>query len=499
MRAFHYCRVSTKEQGTEDHYSLDNQDQRCGDYTKLKRWRCAFVRKDIASGKNSDRIGFQDLLQAVREKKIDVVVVYRLDRLSRNVGDIYDFLELLRQNNVGFVSVTEGFDTTTAMGRAMLGVAAVFAQLTREMISENVKDGLLRRKEAGFVNGSLANTFGFDHCKESSNVVINPEEAAVVREIFDWYTESKWGPTKIASILNLRGVKTKGGVNWFRKSVASILRNPIMCGQLIANGKTIEGRHEGIVSVEQFEAAQAIQQSRTTLPNRSQQSRYLLSGILRCGTCGSRLAGHVTVNKKTGKQYFSYHHPPTPKMLEPNCPSIARSVHIMDDLVIEQIRDLALSGHVEKVVLKDVQSRRMSDHAPKIKERDKLLLELSGMDERFMKWADRLDSGKIDELQFEMQNVKLLGRRKQIQEQLQAIQLEVGDEERLELSLAEVKKTLQDFPQVWDALEHEERREVLRLLVESLHIFKDRAELKLLFMEPMNIPLKVYHRKEAPE
>ena len=120
------------------------------------------------------------------------------------------------------------------------------------------------------------------------------------------------------------------------------------------------------------------------------------------------------------------------------------------------------------------------------------------MDERFMKWADRLDSGKIDELQFEMQNAKLLGRRKQLQERLQVIQQEVGDEEKLEFSLAEVKQTLQDFPKVWDALEHEEQRELLRLLIESLHIFKDRAELKLLFMEPITIPLKVYHRKEAP-
>jgi len=65
MRAFHYCRVSTKEQGTEDHYSLDNQEQRCRDYTQLKRWRCSFLRKDVASGKNSDRPGFQNLLQAV--------------------------------------------------------------------------------------------------------------------------------------------------------------------------------------------------------------------------------------------------------------------------------------------------------------------------------------------------------------------------------------------------------------------------------------------------
>jgi site-specific DNA recombinase len=268
----------------------------------------------------------------------------------------------------------------------------------------------------------------------------------------------------------------------------------VMCGKVLCNGEWIEGKHEAIVSVEKFEAAQAIRQSRTSYPNRSQQSRYLLSGLLRCGCCGRRLAGHVMVHKKLGKSYLSYIHPHVPKSTENSCRSLAKRVHIVDDAIINQIRELAQSGHMEKVILKDIQSRRMKDHAPKIKERDKILLELAGIDERFMKWAERLDSGKIDERQFEMQNTKLLVHKKQLQERLESIQQEVGDEEQLELSLAAVKSTLKDFPQVWEALEHEERRDVLRLLVESLGIYKDRLELKLLFMEPVAIPLKVHRR-----
>jgi len=98
MRAFLYCRVSTKEQGTQDHYSLDNQEQRCRNYMTMKRWQCYKTRKDIASGKDDERPGFQELLTAVRDGKIDVVIVYRLDRLSRNVRDIYDFLDSIRES-----------------------------------------------------------------------------------------------------------------------------------------------------------------------------------------------------------------------------------------------------------------------------------------------------------------------------------------------------------------------------------------------------------------
>jgi site-specific DNA recombinase len=196
MRSFIYCRVSTKEQGTQDHYSLENQEQRCRDYLTMKRWRLHQLRKDVASGKNSEREGFQDLLAAVRGGKVDVVMVYRLDRLSRNVRDIYDFLDTIKSYEVAFVSVTEGFDTTTAMGRAMLGVAAVFAQLTREMISENTKDGLLRRAEAGLFLGNATMLYGYDYSTELGHHRINSTEAKHIHQIFDWFTESKWGAAK---------------------------------------------------------------------------------------------------------------------------------------------------------------------------------------------------------------------------------------------------------------------------------------------------------------
>ncbi|MBM3500672.1 MAG: recombinase family protein [Armatimonadetes bacterium] len=147
--AFVYCRVSTQEQATDDHYSLANQEARCRDYIKQRSWQLVKVLKDVGSGKSAERPNYQERLLAIREKRVDVVVVYRLDRLSRNVVDVYNALNALSRSEVGFASVQGAFDTTTAMGRAMLGVSAVFAQLTREMISENTRDGLTRRAQSG--------------------------------------------------------------------------------------------------------------------------------------------------------------------------------------------------------------------------------------------------------------------------------------------------------------------------------------------------------------
>src|SRR5262249_19444785 len=183
MRAFLYARVSTRERSLEDHYSLDNQEQRCRDYVTMKKWQIVKARKDVASGKDADRDGFRELPAVVLAHRFDVVLVYRLDRLSPNVRDIYDFLDTIRNHDVAFVSVTEGFDTTTAMGRAILGVAAVFAQLTREMISENTRDGLLRRGGGGAFNGKSAPLFGSGFHPGPRLLVPPPESPPHARQL----------------------------------------------------------------------------------------------------------------------------------------------------------------------------------------------------------------------------------------------------------------------------------------------------------------------------
>ena len=201
MRAFAYCRVSTQEQACDDHYSLGNQEQRCREYIKHKSWQLVKVLQDVASGKSAERESYQELLRAIREHRVDVVVVYRLDRLSRSVVDIYNTLDLFHTHEVGFVSVQEAFDTTTAMGRAMLGVAAVFAQLTREMISENTKDGLARRVQSGkYVGGGATTPYGYRFAAGQLEIV--ESEAQVVGRVFAMYTERGWGVGKIAAVLN---------------------------------------------------------------------------------------------------------------------------------------------------------------------------------------------------------------------------------------------------------------------------------------------------------
>lgn len=491
MRASILGRVSTDEQGADDRYSLENQEQRCRDYAKLKGWTVVKVRKDIGSGKNDERAGFQELCRDVRDGKIDVVLVYRLDRLSRNVRDVYDFLEECGKAGVAFVSVSENFDTSTAMGRAMLGVAAVFAQLTREMISENTKDGLLRRAQSGLANGNRM-IYGYDYSPELGLLVKNPVEARQVEQIFEWYLENKWGGLKIARLLNLQGVPRKRGGQWDHTFINSMLRNHLYAGLVRAGEELIEGKHEPIIPRERWQAAQELIASRRIMPPRTQNSKHLLSGIARCGLCGRRLSIHYihgSTGSKEKKKYLFYYHKRTVQVGDQHCPGVTKAAHLLEGTVVEAIEQASRSGLIQRVVLEDLRSRELGKRAPAVKERDRLMLQIAEIGDRFTQWADRLDSGKIDEEQFALQNQRLRERKAELQKRLAEIEQQLGEEEALEVTLAEVRKMLTDFPTVWEALELEERREVLRLLIEHLKVYSTHAELKILFLTPITVPL----------
>jgi len=487
MRVFAYCRVSTEEQSTDNHYSLSNQEQRAKEYSKHKGWQIIRVRKDVASGKDTNREGYQDLLDHIRERSVDVVVVYRLDRLSRNVRDIYDFLDMIREAGIGFVSLTEGFDTTTAMGRAMLGVAAVFAQLTREMIAENVKDGLLRRAQAGFYNGSTKGPYGYAYSKETQTLVPVPDEAKIVQDIFSMYADRKWGVNKITAFLNMQRISPRNAEQWSENTISRMLRNHAYVGKIDWHGEVFLGKHEPIVSEELFQRTQQLIESRSAMPVRSHSSEHLLTGLAKCGICGKSLAVHYSNRKKYGELRRYYRHNPKPRRNA--CPGIYKSAEILESAVIGEIRRLAESRDFQKLSLSEAKARMGDGRSPLIQEREQIQVEIGALADRFNNWADRLDRGLIDEEQFRTQNERLLSKKKELSARLQELDRQLARTEMAEIGFQSVKAALAEFPKVWDNLEIGERRELIRQLVEDLRVFKTHLEMKLLFLTKVRIPL----------
>ena len=487
MQCFAYCRVSSEEQASDNHYSLANQEQKARDYAKLKGWRVAEVRKDVASGRNVERDGYRDLLAAIRSGCVDCVLVYRLDRLSRNVRDIYDFLELIREHDVAFVSLSEGFDTTTAMGRAMLGVAAVFAQLTREMIAENVRDGLMRRAQAGLYLGNKNGPFGYRYSKEEKTLIPVPEEAEVVRLIYSLFADRKWGVHKIVGYLNSRYVGTRQGAQWNSARVHHILRNPVYIGKVRWHEEVYDGSHDPILTRDAFTAVEELRNSRTRLPSRSHQSQHLLSGVAECGACGKRLTAHYGPKKKDGSRFVFYSHRVYRKRGE--CKPFYKSAAKLESAVIAEICRAAESDALSKLANEELRKQLEGTAAPLRERRQSIISELAEMGDRFNTWADRLDRGLIDEEQFRQQNSRLLDRKKILTSELEDIDRRLAECENAEVSFAAAREALSRFNQVWDSLEIEERRELVRLLVENMKVYSDRVDLKLLFAPEESIAL----------
>jgi site-specific DNA recombinase len=228
MRAAGYVRVSTDEQAREG-CSLDNQEARIRHYAESQEWELAeMYREEGFSGKTTDRPQLQRLLADVKAKKLDVVLVYRVDRLTRKQKDLWYLLEdVFEKHKVGFKSVVEPFDTTTAQGKAFLGMLAVFAQLERDAIAERTKDALANK----IANGENVGAPAYGYKVEDGKLIEVPEEQEVLAAIRKMRSGKKPKTYKeIADRLNEDKIPCKRQGKWHPSTVRMIHMNDRSAG-----------------------------------------------------------------------------------------------------------------------------------------------------------------------------------------------------------------------------------------------------------------------------
>lgn len=153
-----YTRVSTDKQAEKDFFSCESQEEKIKSFVKSQNgWQIFKVYSDAGySGANINSPALKELLEDIRQKKIDIVFAYKIDRLTRSPKDFYQLIEFFEQNNVSFISVTERFDTSTLAGRLLRNIMLTFAQFERELTSERTKDKMLERAKRGLYNGGFA-------------------------------------------------------------------------------------------------------------------------------------------------------------------------------------------------------------------------------------------------------------------------------------------------------------------------------------------------------
>jgi DNA invertase Pin-like site-specific DNA recombinase len=288
-----YTRKSTEEGLEQAFNSLDAQREACAAYILSQAhegWEMIYEHYDDGgwSGGNMARPALQQLLADVAAGKVDVIVVYKVDRLTRSLADFARIVEALDEAGASFVSVTQAFNTTTSMGRLTLNVLLSFAQFEREVTSERIRDKVAASKRKGMWMGGPV---PLGYWLESRKLLINENEAKTVRLIFQRYLELG-SVGAVADELAATGVRTKvrpyangrsvGGVAFTRGSLAQLLQNPLYAGKVVHRGELFDGEHEAIIEPELWGQVQRLfaTNRRERLHGMRARSPSLLTGLI---------------------------------------------------------------------------------------------------------------------------------------------------------------------------------------------------------------------------
>lgn len=477
VRVVIYIRVSTQEQAQEG-YSIDEQKRRLIAYCKARGWQVVEILVDPGfSGSNLERPGIQALISNIKE--YDMVLVYKLDRLSRSQRDtLYLIEEVFLPNGVDFVSINESFDTSTPFGRAMIGILSVFAQLEREQIKERTSMG----REARFKEGKRIGSrppIGYDYDPESGILVPNEYEAMQVRLVYQLYlgtdTEPRMGYSKISEYMQAHGYKHQYG-DWREKHrVYLVLKNPVYVGDSIYNGEVCPNTHEPLISRETFEQARVLRETRDNKYKGVDRSTNLLTGFVHCSCCGARVSCSSRGDQRK-KYYMCYSRNPVNKSMvkDRNCKSKSWNKDELEAVIDYEVRNLIfdqdaldrlISKRREKVVAPDDQQTVM---ARKLEQLDKQI-------ERIM---DLYQDGSIPVEILNERVKKLYAER----EQLASAMGEVAVAADEQMSHGDIQEYLNSVSVIWDHADVAQKREILSVLVDKIYIGADnRVEIKWAF------------------
>ncbi len=312
-----YTRVSTDNQAEKDFSSCEAQEEKIRAFIKSQNhWKVFKVYSDPGyTGANINRPALQEMLEDIKQGKINIILVYKIDRLTRSPRDFYQLIEFFEKYNVDFISITERFDTSTPAGRLLRNIMLTSAQFERELASERTKDKMPERAKKGMWNGGLV-PYGYK--RENKKLVINPKEAEIIRFIYETYVTTG-SLFKTYDELKKQGIKDRQGKNFSKGAIHYILRNIVYTGKLKYAGKIYQGIHQPIISEELFNLAQKIHKEK--IKTLRLYKDFLLSGPVTCNECGSVMTPCYTNKRKEEKltRYYYYRCTKTFKMDWDSC------------------------------------------------------------------------------------------------------------------------------------------------------------------------------------
>ena len=456
----YYSRVSTAEQAENGH-SISEQIDRMEKYCDAMGWSARQNYTDPGfSGASTDRPALQKLIKDVKAGKIQKVLVYKLDRLSRSQKDtLYLIEDVFIANGCDFVSMSENFDTSTPLGRAMIGILAVFAQLEREQIRERMHMGKEARAKQGKFGGSNHVPVGYDYI--DGKLVTNEFEKLQVMQIFNDYANGL-SVYQIADKLNSAGMIHKFG-KWQENTIRKVLTKKTYLGYLSFKGEWYQGEHEAFIDPELFETVQMILDQR-----RNEAARYnrrlgkassYLGGYLVCAQCGAKYNKNIERAKRNGKVYeYTYYicntrcHNHGAKA--DHCTNKSWRMEQLDNLVFDEIKKLSFDTITPTVPVDRTETLTKS---------------LSDVDKKISRLIDLYADGTLSRANLGGKIKALNEQRSRLENELAAIE----DEQRTKLSHSEIVSMVNSIDDILNKGDFDEIRAVIGALIEQIEIDGD--------------------------
>ena len=495
-----YCRVSTIEQA-EEGYSIDEQNVKIREYCEREGHEIYNLYEDRGiSGKNiTNRPGIKQLLEDATNNKFDLVIVWKLNRISRKLLDILNIVDLLNKHNIAFRSLTESFETETPSGKLQLNIMGAIGEFERETIAENVKLGLVARARDGRWCGGVV--LGYDlvelpnEGKKRKNTIlkINEVEANTVRRIFDLYSQG-YGYKAVVNRINNEGRKTKRNSSFAVSTVKDILQNPVYIGKIRynvrqdwskkrrnninANPILSDGIHEPIIDIETWNKVQVILKERSKKHNKIYDSEFPLTGILKCPVCGAGM----TINRSTSKrkdgtrrinEYYSCGNWKNKGTAVCNSNSIR--VELADEYVLNKIMELINDESILRKVIDNINKNKSTKLKPILEQLEQINREIEKLTDKKNKNIELFEDRILDKSELSTRvkaiNNEIEKLKYREQELKQDLQLAEGDPIPFEV----VNEVMQRFKEVFlEMSTSQQRKQLIHLLVSKITINKER-------------------------
>jgi len=480
IRCAIYTRKSTEEGLEQEFNSLDAQREAGEAFITSQKhlhWARSPDRYDDGgfTGANMERPSLARLMADIEAGKIDVVVVYKVDRLSRSLLDFARIMETFERRKISFVSVTQQFNTASSIGRLVLNMLLSFAQFEREMISERTRDKVNAARRKGKWVGGVP-PIGYDVVEGGGKLAVNAGEAEQVRAIFALYAEEK-SLLQTIQLLNGRGWRTKSwttqngkrraGALWEKSSLRKLLTNVVYVGKVAHRGDVLPGEQAGIVDAELFaRVGELLSGGKRDWQRTGNKHGFLLRGLVHCTACNSVMTSIVSAPR--GKPYRYYSCTLVHRRGTSACPVRNVSAGELERFVVERLKGIGRDPAVLEATLAAITEDRESQKPSIIGEQSRLHVEREQCRRDAKGLVAALAAQTGDGRSITERLAELDERTGQIDARLAELGQALAAIDRVKIDAAEVARALAAFDPVWEALRVREQSDLIQLLIERV-------------------------------